>query len=567
MIGAIQREPWFVLVNHFLSRYFDPEVESGELRTGVPALLGITAAPGLIACALLFDKYSTLRGWFMGVFTLDRDLETLPDKYIFLTLAFAISGLAAVFKWDSLLPERKDYMILAPLPVSPIAIFGAKFVSLTLFVIVFATAVNIAGTIFFPAVVLGNTGTAAEMLRYLTAHFLATCAASLAGALLVIATAGLLLNVLPAAAMRRASSWLQFAFLVLFLTQIFLAPQVAYKLFDFYKGPEWRLWLFPSMWFVGLYEQMLERSRMDLSIYAEWSRMALLTAAATACVAYLASYFRHFRKTGETTEAGVAPGRTWRLIPLAKDPREAAVVDFVKQTISRSRVHRMVLRVFLGLGCAVILQELVGRFVVGLPVSRGVAPMELSSPLVVSFFLLVGLRLLLEIPADRQAAWAFQVALDETAARPVLRGVRRVLFEVGIVAWLAVTMPVNIALLGVGIGLAHSLFCLMVGLLLLDALLFTYRKVPFACAMSEERTYIGLMFSAACAAFLTYAYVLAVVEASLLTGTLRFVVGFVVLLGAWLYLQIRKRDWASLNTRLDLVGGTPPVVMTLDLQR
>jgi hypothetical protein len=117
----------------------------------VPALLGFAAAPGLVACALLFDKYSTLRGWFMGVFTLDRDFETLPDKYIFLTLGFVISGLATVFKWDSLFPDRKDYMIMAPLPISPVAIFASKFAALVLFVVLFATAVNIAGTIFFPA--------------------------------------------------------------------------------------------------------------------------------------------------------------------------------------------------------------------------------------------------------------------------------------------------------------------------------------------------------------------------------------------------------------------------------
>jgi hypothetical protein len=224
----LSRQPWIILARHFLRRYFDTEVDSGDLRSGIPALLGFAAAPGLIACALLFDKYSTLRGWFMGVFTLDRNLETLPDKYIFLTLAFVICGLATVFKWDSLFPDRKDYMILAPLPLSATAIFMSKMIALVAFVVMFAVAVNIAGTIFFPAVVLGNTGTLPSLVRYLVAHLLGTMAASLAGALFVIATAGLLLNVLPPAAMRRVSSWLQFAFLVLFLTQLFLAPQVAY---------------------------------------------------------------------------------------------------------------------------------------------------------------------------------------------------------------------------------------------------------------------------------------------------------------------------------------------------
>ena len=33
-----------ILARHFLERYFDAEVESGELRTGVPAMLGFAAA-------------------------------------------------------------------------------------------------------------------------------------------------------------------------------------------------------------------------------------------------------------------------------------------------------------------------------------------------------------------------------------------------------------------------------------------------------------------------------------------------------------------------------------------
>jgi hypothetical protein len=392
-------------------------------------------------------------------------------------------------------------------------------------------------------------------------------AASLAGALFVIATAGLMLNVLPAAAMRRASSWLQFGCLVLFLTQLFLAPQVAYRMFSFYEGPVWRLLLFPPMWFVGLYEQILGRSSMDLSRWAEWSRTALIVSAGLSVVFYLASYFRHFSRTGETAEAGVKPHRTWRLLPAPKDPQQAGVVDFVKQTISRSGVHRVVLRVFLGLACAVIVQDLVARFIVGLPASRGTAPMALSSPLVVSFFLLVGLRLLLEIPADRQAAWAFHIALDESATEPVLKGVRRVLFEIGIVAWLVVTAPVNVALLGWQVGLAHSVFCLLVSLLMLDGLLFTFRKIPFTCSMSEERTYIGLAFSGWFAMFLVYSYVVTIIDTALLQIAVSFVVSLLVLFGVWMYLRMRKRDWAALNTRLDLKGGTPPVVMTLDLQR
>ena len=164
------------------------------------------------------------------------------------------------------------------------------------------------------------------------------------------------------------------------------------------------------------------------------------------------------------------------------------------------------------------------------------------------FLLLAGLRLLLEIPAGAQAAWAFHIVLDETATLPVLRGVRRVLFEIGVVAWVLVIAPVNVILLGVTIGIAHTVFCVLISLLFLDGLLFTYRKLPFTCSMSEDRTYLGLAFAAWVAMFLVYAYVVTIIEAGLLQGVIRFAFSLCVLFGLWIYLQIRKRDWAMLNT-------------------
>ena len=124
----------------------------------------------------------------------------------------------------------------------------------------------------------------------------------------------------------------------LYSWQLLLAPQVAYKLFAFYEGPAWRLLLFPPMWFVGLYEQILGAPRWTYHGWANWSRIALVSSAALSVVFYLASYFRHFSRTGETAKAGVAPQRTWRLLPLPKDPREAAVVDFVKEKLSPGAV-------------------------------------------------------------------------------------------------------------------------------------------------------------------------------------------------------------------------------------
>jgi len=289
-------EPLAILTNHFLGRYFETEeAQSGELRTGIPALLGLAAAPGFILCSFLFEKYSTLVGWFRGILTLDRDLTTLHDKYIFLSIAFVVCGVVTVMKWNQLFPDRRDYMILAPLPIRPATVFLAKLSGLAIFVSLFAIAVNLIGCLLFPPVVLGNTGTFSLLVRYVLSHFVATFCASLGGALFVIVTAGFWMNVLPVSTMRRVSSWVQFVLLVFFLTQLLLAAQVAETLALLQLDNGWRILLFPPLWFLGLYEQLLGKSVADLSLWASYARVALIICAIASLVFYVLGYVRHFR--------------------------------------------------------------------------------------------------------------------------------------------------------------------------------------------------------------------------------------------------------------------------------
>jgi hypothetical protein len=559
--------PWFLLTRHFIRRFFDTEIESDELRVGVPAMLGFATAPGLVACALLFDKYSTLKAWFLGTMRVDRDLATLPDKYFFLTLAFVISGLATVFKWDSLFPDRRDFMILSPLPLRPFEIFTSKLAALAVFVLMFAFAVNVAGAVLMPPTVLGNTGTLAVLCHYFLAHFTATVAASVGAALLVITAAGILLNVLPSAAMKRASSWMQFAFLVFFVTQFLMAPQVAPRVLAIYGGTVWQNLLFPPMWFVGSYQQVLGASAAaQLPMWAELSHGMLLGCGAAALALYGLSYFRHFAKTAETPDSGVTPGRVWRLLPMPKDEVQCAVITFMKQTLSRSAAHRVLLRSFLGLACAVILQWVLPHMLGIVPRRSDLTLETLAAPLVVSFALIAGLRLLIEVPADRPAGWAFRVVLDDTATDSILRGVRRVMLELGVVSWLIAITPVNVLLLGWQVGLAHTVFCLLLSLLLLDIVLYEYEKVPFATRLNTDRTFLGVWIAGWFSAFLVYCFMTTSIEVFLLQRPTSMLVATVVLFAAWRGVLARKRHVAGFRTGLDLSDAAPPVVLTLDLR-
>lgn len=564
----IADRPLAVLTGHFLGRYFETEEsQPGELRTGIPALLGLTAAPGFILCAFLFEKYSTLIGWFRGILKLDRDLTTLHDKYIFLAVAFVVCGIVTVLKWNTLFPDRRDYMILAPLPIPASTVFLAKVLGLAAFILLFSIAVNIVGCILFPPVVLGNTGTFAVLVRYSLSHLAATVCASLGGVLLVVVLAGFWMNVLPTAVLRRVSSWAQFVLLVFFLTQFLLISQVAETIALLQTDQSSRALLFPPLWFLGLYEQLLGRTIADLSVWAHWAVVSLIAGMIAATIFYGIGYFRHFRRTAEMPDAALAPGRMTRLLPVPKDPYEAAMVDFVKQTIGRSAIHRLLLRAFLAIACAVILQGLASRFVILRPEGAvDIGFLALAGPLVVSFFLLAGLRFLFEIPTERQSSWIFRSVITESSSLGILRGVRRVMFELGIVAWFVVITPVNVLLLGAWIGAAHSIFCLLVSLIALDGLLFGYHKVPFTTDYNSERTNLGLSVLLWLTLFAVYAYGTTYFEAQLFQRPILFAAVLVLLFGAWRLLIYTRDRLTPDQQAMDFSDGVTPAVLTLDLR-
>src|SRR4051794_998654 len=94
-IRRFARSPFGRLVGHFLARVAAPSSssqDSTEFEFGAGALLGLLAAPGAFGCFLLLDKYSSLLNWMRGRLHQDLLMTSLPDKYMFLSLAMAVTG-------------------------------------------------------------------------------------------------------------------------------------------------------------------------------------------------------------------------------------------------------------------------------------------------------------------------------------------------------------------------------------------------------------------------------------------------------------------------------------------
>src|SRR2546430_4773157 len=85
--------PFGRLTVHFLDRLVRGEdTASSEFEFGAGALLGLLAAPGAFYCLLLFDRYSAFLAWMRGHLNADLYLTSANDKFLFLTLAIAVSA-------------------------------------------------------------------------------------------------------------------------------------------------------------------------------------------------------------------------------------------------------------------------------------------------------------------------------------------------------------------------------------------------------------------------------------------------------------------------------------------
>lgn len=75
----------------------------GEPAANIAQLLGILGAPAAFFVILLLPLAPF--GWGL-----------VGMRYFYVSFAIVVMGLMMVFEWDALFPDKRDYLMLAPLP-------------------------------------------------------------------------------------------------------------------------------------------------------------------------------------------------------------------------------------------------------------------------------------------------------------------------------------------------------------------------------------------------------------------------------------------------------------------
>jgi hypothetical protein len=175
MYGAwadYRERPFWRMVKLFVDRIFrgGGDADSEGLDLGIGLVLTLLAMPGGFVSLLLLNKYGTLLQWLRGNANVDPLLIVLPDEYFFIVLSMTVTGAVAVWRWDVIFPDRRDYMNLVPLPISTGTIFLSNLVAVLFLVGLIAFDVNAASCILFPMLVAAAQSQFVFFLKFAAVH-------------------------------------------------------------------------------------------------------------------------------------------------------------------------------------------------------------------------------------------------------------------------------------------------------------------------------------------------------------------------------------------------------------
>jgi hypothetical protein len=377
----------------------------------------------------------------------------------------------------------------------------------------------------------------------------------------LVALEGILLNVLSVRWFRRASVYLQCAMICALLSLFFLFPNIAGSIPELKARHAAALYAFPPMWFLGLNEWVLGTRDSVMLDLARWARAGLAISTGAAAIAYTVAYRRHIRRTLETLEGG--DGSRTRMHEflgriadrLSPHPQERAAVAFIGKTIARSAKHRIFLAVYIGIGCALILQAIA---------ASSLRQAWLSVPLVLSFFILSGIRYIFTMPVELPANWLFRLTENQDRRR-TLNASRRILIWFGVVPLFCALAPFYFVLWPPGVAIAHLLFSVAISILLAEALVLDFWKIPFTCSYPPGKANVTVLWIFYWAAFTTYAYSMASIEAWMVLRPRRLVLFYLAAAAVWWGFERYRRRGDAVGFTLMFEDAPDPIVRTLGL--
>ncbi|MFC2165477.1 hypothetical protein ACFLT2_10845 [Acidobacteriota bacterium] len=525
---------FLVLTKHFYFRLFLNDVVFFEeqMKEKMIALMAIIAifsvhlANSILYRYLIFPDTGT--SWV--------------EKSYFMSYLMVLMGIVTVLQWDILFVDHRDFSNLIVLPVKVRIFFASKFVSLCLFTGLFAVGANaLSVTIFALYLPSWQSKSVLFALQYVLVHLLCSFASCFFIFFISILLIGILQNVLGYKWFHRVSLYIRailivaFVFLVILFFSETITVSHSMASFPELKDSNSSFFLFfPPMWFTGLYETLLGQTDPFFQRLAQIAVLALVIPTLIFFLSAAMSYKRYLRKmeepkkrrlsfTGLRSIFNIVIGRT-----LLRNSVQRAVCVFFGKTLRKSMLHKMRLASFLAVAVGMMLVVLVSRAAQTKTFSTFDKSL-LSIPLILSFFLLVGISRIVNIPASLEANWIFRLTEGRDRKHYSVGLKKGILFFA--VGPLYVLLFVFYSVVwNWGEAALHCLYGVAVSFLLIELIFFRFRKIPFTCSYLPGKEKMHMLWVVYIAGFILYVTLLTTLELSFFKNPSRFFIFYAIVL-------------------------------------
>jgi predicted permease len=563
-----QHRQFLVLFRSFLSRMIDLELlaSRGEIQTLLAQFAAMLAAFSFTLTIYLAPRYATSPLPHARLLT----LAWLDEEFLIGT-TMAIAGLFTLLAWNTVLPDRRDSLVLGPLPVRVRTLCQAKAAALLTSLGVSVFAVNAFTGLAYGMVAASQPGLSG-LLRCMAAYWITMAAAGLFICCALLALQGVAAQIFSYRLFQRVSSFLQMALFFVILAVYFLKPPLA-TVAKLTAPQNQRLieWL-PTYWFLGLFQQLngpLHPVFAPLAARALWS---LLAAATVATVTYVLAYQRGLRRIVEQPDIATAdrsrpPSRivTALATRLLNKPLDRAIVLFTARTIARSRQHRLILAAYGGIALAIALAYL-KSYLYGTMLPWEDRDVPLLAPSVVLLVVaVIGARAVFALPITLPANWIFRITAVHSP-KTYFSAVRKALAVVAATPVLLACAAAYCFLWPGRKGIEHVVVLAIVGVILVERSLYRFRKIPFACSYLPGKANLRVKLGAYGILFLFLCNVGVQIEAASLRKAASFTILALILLAAAAWSWFRTvRMAASPDARVQFDEVPVADIFALDL--
>jgi hypothetical protein len=478
--------PFTVLLKHFVLRLFNNDIikyenENKERTLIVLAMLAV--AGGFISRQCLAPYfYSALSGATINTIWI--------DKTAFLTMGMAIAGIFSILNWDNFFLDKIDFINLRVLPIKLRSLYISKFLSLLIFVAILTVAFNGIAVVIFTIFLANLVST--NLIYFGFTHFFTNFLANLFIFLSCACIQSLLTALSQYKLIKKISDFIQVGLLVVFISTFFWIPKLLILLPALKDNLSAFIYYFPPLWFTGIYEGMTGNGDPVFKAHLYIAICFLFVTTFLYLLSFPITFKRFLDKVAEEKSTSPYLNLKMRLnnlfhLLVLRDPIQRGIFYFIQKSLKRSKQHKIQLAMYMAVPLGFILTKLLSLYW-----EEGINRLKIpgiyliSTPLIIYFFLIIGLRMIIRHPVFLRANWIFKLTESEEKEN-YLNGIKKALFFIAGLPFFALFFIFFYYFWGFQLATYHSLFAISLFLLLIELFFLNYKSIPFTCEFNPAK--------------------------------------------------------------------------------